>query len=921
MAFRLLAAATAWLALAFPVALLAQPVPAGFHITNVLSQHALPTGVYFAHDGRVVVTERSGLVWIYDDLLDTEPTLLADLTDEVHDHWDRGLLGFALHPDFPEVPYIYVQYAYNGGLFPDSDPVPWLPRWPGCPEGNPFCGVNGGTDFCPTPPGDTTSGGGCVISGRVSRLTVQGDTAGDELVLLEDWYQQFPSHSIGTIAFGPDGYLYAGGGDGASFNWHDFGQGGNAQYPDQRSPLNAINPNDQATNQGGSLRSQGLEIQGQYVGTPGVPGSDDVWLNGSIVRIDPATGAGAPGNPLADDAKPNARRIVAYGLRNPFRFTFRPGAGDLWIGDVGESTWEEINRVPAIGEGAELHNFGWPCYEGRLHHAGFSGPICTSLYSGGDTGGRTPQSPPWYAYQHVGGSDITGLAFYTGSSYPAAYQGSLFFADNSRARIFRIPYVDADEDGVPDAPLDNAAGIFASGNSAAPVQLTAGPGGDLFLAQINLGRIGRLWWCDGCTNQAPSAAIALDAASIWAGPPREVAFTADNSIDPDDNVMSYAWDLDGDGDFDDGTGETASAFFAANGMHAVAVQASDGSGGVDVARMRVSVTNNAPVVTITSPSPALAWSVGQVVALAATSSDAEQGTLPDAALAWQVFRQDCANPDFTDCTETLLGSFTGAAAQFTAPEADFPAYLRIVLTGTDSGNLTASDEVAIYPATADLTLASTPAGLALAFDGVPAPAPHAHTVILNEAFEVAAPSPQVLDGVEYAFADWSDGGAPTHVVRLQAAGPATLEAAFAATANIALTLDDGLALLAPGDTATWTLRVENHGTNHLSGIAVSAAFPATLQDVSWVCAAGTGSVCGSGGSGAPNDTAMLAPGSQVTYAIDATLALAATGSVTVTATAVVPAIYANQSPLDDGDSDTDVVDGDPIFRDGFDPAN
>ena len=143
--------------------LFAQALPAGFHRSNPIADRALPVGIAFAHDGRVFVPEKSGRIWVYQNLLDTAPELFADVSEKVHDNWDRGLLGFTLDPRFPEVPYVYVLYAYNGGLFPDSDPVPWMPRWPGCPPDNAFCGVNGGTDYCPNPPGDTDLGGGCVI--------------------------------------------------------------------------------------------------------------------------------------------------------------------------------------------------------------------------------------------------------------------------------------------------------------------------------------------------------------------------------------------------------------------------------------------------------------------------------------------------------------------------------------------------------------------------------------------------------------------------------------------------------------------------------------------------------------------------------------------------------------------------------------
>ena len=866
----------------------AQALPSGFQRTDPIVGRSAPSGVYFAHDGRVFVTEKSGRIWRYQNLLDTNPVLFADLRSEVHDFWDRGLLGFALDPRFPEVPRVYAQYAHNGGFgVPEA-------HWP--------------QNNCPTPPGPTTNGGGCVISGRVSRFDVNGDAIGEEHVLVEDWYQQFPSHSVGTIAFGPDGYLYAGGGDGASFNGTDFGQWGNPDYPDPRSPMN----------QGGALRSQSLEIEDQYNAA-----DHDVWLNGTISRIDAQSGDGAPGNPLAGDARPNAQRIVAYGLRNPFRFTFRPNSnGELWVGDVGYNTWEEINIVPTLANGdATLRNFGWPCFEGRSHTGGYGGAslaICNALYSAGNTGGRTPFAQPWYAYQHQGSSDITGLAFYEGDSYPAQYRDSLFFADNSRTIVFNIPHADADDDGMPDAPADGAATAFYGGSNATAVQLASGPGGDIFLANINTGKISRLSYCDGCGNIAPSAAIALDAGSAGDGAPRTIDFTASNSIDPNGDALSYAWDLDGDGTFGDALGVTASAFFGADGSHTVAVRASDGNGGVDVARMIVTVTNHAPTVAIAGPSPDLLWSAGETIALDASSSDAEQGSLPDDALAWTIYREDCANEDFTDCTESVLATAIGASSSFATPDAAFPMYLRIVLDGTDDGGLSDEDEIALYPATADLTLATDPAGLSIGFGDDPAPAPRTRTVIVDASVDVVAPLEQVVGTTQYVFQSWSDGGEAEHVVHVPAAGAATLTATFARPADIAVSLDDGVTEVSPGQAVTWSLHVANRGPNALAGLPIVADLPPTLTGVTWTCSGSAGAACAPGGSGALDTTADIEVGGFVDYAIHATVDASASGSVTIAASAVVPSDFLNTTPADDSASDTDVIFADVIFEDGFD---
>ena len=191
-----------------------------------------------------------------------------------------------------------------------------------------------------------------MISGRLSRLDV--DATGAEQVLIEDWCQQYPSHSIGSLAFGADGALYVSARRRRELQLRRLRPGrqpASTRAATRRAASAArMTP---PTAEGGALRSQDVRTTG-----------DPTGLDGAILRVDPATGAAHAGQPDRRQPDPNARRIVAYGLRNPFRITIRPGTNEVWVGDVGWNTWEEIDRVPTPDRRRST-NFGWPCYEGN----------------------------------------------------------------------------------------------------------------------------------------------------------------------------------------------------------------------------------------------------------------------------------------------------------------------------------------------------------------------------------------------------------------------------------------------------------------------------------------------------------------------------------------------------------------------------
>jgi glucose/arabinose dehydrogenase len=293
------------------------PESARYEWKTIAEGLARPIDLQNAGDGsgRLFVAEQAGRILILqNDQLQFEPFL--DITDRVDDSEnEQGLLGLAFHPDFETNGFFYVNYTKQGG--------------------------------------DTV----------IARFSASGNVAdpNSEVKFLEVG-QPFPNHNGGALAFGPDGYLYIGLGDG--------GAGGD--------PLG----------------------NGQKLTT----------LLGKILRIDVDNGNASSipaDNPCGDE-------IWAYGLRNPWRFTFDSLTGDLWIGDVGQGDYEEVNFVPAGAPGGI--NFGWSLTEG-MHPFG---------------GNRPPENhwPPVFEYNHastISGCSVVGGYVYRGAM--AEWQGIYFYGD------------------------------------------------------------------------------------------------------------------------------------------------------------------------------------------------------------------------------------------------------------------------------------------------------------------------------------------------------------------------------------------------------------------------------------------------------------------------------------------------------------
>ena len=712
------------LTLALATGARAGTLPAGFQENTVFSGLVNPTVVRFAPDGRVFVAQKNGVIKVFSSLTATSGTTFADLRSQVDDYWDRGLLGMALDPQFPTRPYVYVLYAYDAPLGATA------PVW---------------NDACSDP-----TGNGCVVSGRLSRLTATGDTATAEQPLVRDWCQQYPSHSIGTLGFGPDGYLYASGGDGASFNWADWGQHVGNLSPTATGQANVCGD---PANEGGALRSQDLRTT-----------SDAAALNGAIIRLDPDTGAGASGNPYAGSADANMARIAAEGLRNPFRFTFRPGSGELWVGDVGWDSWEEINRLATP---TSFTNFGWPCYEGNGQQSGYQSlALCQGLYAAG----TNAVTAPYYTYSHgaqvvsgeacptANGSAITGLAFGTSATtYPSPYNTALFFADHSRNCIWAMLQ---GANGLPD-PTSRRTFESAAAN---PVDLQIGPGGDLYYVDMEGGSIRRISWS---VNRAP---IGKASASPTGGPaPLTVQFDATGSTDPDGDPMTYSWDLDGNGTYGDSTSATPSYTYTQNGQYNVGLRVSDNRGGVGTDTLTILVGSGGPTATIAAPAAGTLWKVGDVISFSGAGTDPVDGQLPPSALSWKLILHHCPT-DVTSCHTHEIQTWTGVSnGSFTAPDHEYPAYLELQLTATDSRGLSTTVSRRLDPRTVQVTLASSPGNLSaeLVLDGKTGIAPFATTVIQGSSHTISAPF-QVVGRRSYQFSSWSDGGAQTHQIVVNA---------------------------------------------------------------------------------------------------------------------------------------------------------
>jgi hypothetical protein len=205
----------------------------------------------------------------------------------------------------------------------------------------------------------------------------------------------------------------------------------------------------------------------------------------------------------------------------------------------------------------------------------------------------------------------------------------------------------------------------------------------------------------------------------------------------------------------------------------------DSEGAKDTDTVEISPGNTPPVVTIERPQSTRTWRVGAEIPFSGTASDEQDGALAKGQLSWSLILHHCFPGG--DCHVHRVEDFPGVASgSFFAPDHEYPSYLELRLTATDSGGLTTTRHVRLDPKTVRLRFASRPTGARLVVGSSASRAPFARKVIVGSSNSVSAPSRIVSDGQEYRFHSWSDGGARIHDI-VAPATDTTFKATYRAT--------------------------------------------------------------------------------------------------------------------------------------------
>lgn len=667
-------------------------VPSDFE-DSLLTTIQYPTALAFTPDGRLLVTTQIGELWVVTPTTQAK-SLAFKFTQGaggnicVGQGTELGLLGITTDPDFTTNRYIYVYYT--GKKNPNGSCSP----------------PNGGN--------------------RVSRFVLPDNnviSAASELVLLDNIPAPGGNHNAGDLHFGPDGLLYISAGDGG------------CKYEPTTSTVdynmcNAQNPN-----------ARRLDM-----------------LSGKILRINkdgtvPAT------NPRASD--PNARRcgnpaglpagtgpcseMFVWGLRNPFRFAFKPGTSDFYINDVGQGTWEEINLA---GEAVKGADFGWNIREG----------FCV-IGSSTNCGSTPPtMTNPLYAYSHdTGCGSITGGAFVPAGIWPASFEGAYLFSDYGCGQIFKLTLNGSTV----------VTGSFVTGlGSDSAVAMVFGPHNSsqalYYTSYRNGGEVRRIAYTANLNRQPVADLKANPSAGSL---PLPVSFDGTGSSDPDaGDTLSYVWNFGTGAPDITTTTPTTSYTYTIAGVYTASLKVRDNHGLFSSpVKLKIFAGNTAPQVQINTPSASTQFVVGQALTLSGSASDAQDGALADSALSWTVLLHHNSH------THPIVPQTAGNNIGLTAPapedlDAAVLSYLEIRLTATDSQGLSTVVTRAVQPQRVNVSFDSSPQGAQLKINGITYTTPQQFVSWVNYTLNVEATNQTGPGGTNLTFQSWSDGLAAAHSI-------------------------------------------------------------------------------------------------------------------------------------------------------------
>jgi len=730
-----LAASVATMTLAPCAAFAEDPIvlPPGFEATNIGDNGFLskPTAVTFAPDGRVFVldegygtgpgTKDGPQVKVKTPGSSVYKRLFK--FDHVNVKQDRGLVGMALENDFdmPGHNFMYLLYTYEPSGGPSNSAeartqrlvrveVPEaIPSEPFEPTQEVLLGSVGtpvsATQACPypkTPEGNFDPSGDWKPYDHTDCIPSDAD-----------------EHAVDSVLVDPkDGTLWVSIGDGSG--------GGSSPVPT-------------------AYRSQAVDS-----------------LSGKLLHVN-RNGEGLEGNgicPGVTDFDRNCTKVYARGLRNPFRFSFRPD-GKVAVGDVGWETREEIDLLASGGK-----DLGWPCYEGSVQTPLWKDrPECKAFYTSG-----TPTEAPVYDYPYppgVGGAAVILGPTYEGaglpSDYPDEYSGALFFSDYVSSKV---SYAKFDAGG---SLTSGYPKTFGELPEAVDWQLA--PNGDLVYVDIGFGILGgdsepSIREISAVKNQRPTAMLKLTGLPYGTAP-LEAEFKGSGSSDPDPGetaTLAYAWDLDGDGEFDDSSKADPPIQKYMDGSKNVVVKlkVADVHGKSDIASLTLFPGDHLPQITL-DPGNATMYRGGEEIKLKASVSDPDSES---AVLHWQAF----INHNNTHVHD--LNSGEGEAFMFeTDTDHDQPSTYEVKIYAEDKRGLrTEPPNLVLKPETSSLQITSTPSGAVITHGGSDHTTPYAGKSTIGVEVGVSTVASFISGGVEYRFDSWSNGKPRSQAVTMPEGG-------------------------------------------------------------------------------------------------------------------------------------------------------